>query len=176
VEIVPGSPPENIEIGHDGGLLLGLLDAETIRSRGAVVVAPGAGGGVGRDDGFLGMGVGMRQTTKRVGVGQDLSLLVGLLPAESGRGRGTVVVASVAVAPGGRDGLFGVEEGIGHETKALGIGEDLAHHLFITFHIFLFFRLVRVLGSGIVDVNIDPVLGYRGFGAVIAHDADEYAL
>ena len=134
MEIIPSNPPEGIEIGHDGGLLLGVLDAETRRSRGAIVVAPGAGGGVGRDDRILGVGVGVRQTAKRGGVGQDMKLLVGLLQAETGRGRGAIVVASVAVAPGiGRkDRLLGVEEGIGHETEALRIGENLAHHFLCT--------------------------------------------
>lgn len=40
----------------------------------------------------------------------------------------------------------------------------------ITFHIFLFF-----FGLVLVDVNIDdidPVLGYRGLGILIAHDVN----
>ena len=50
-----------------------------------------------------------------------------------------------------------------------------AKKLTITFHIFLFFAVV--LGSGIVDVNIDPVLGYNGgVGFGIAHGVDEYEL
>ena len=42
--------------------------------------------------------------------------------------------------------------------------------LTITFHIFLFF-----FGLVLVDVNIDdidPVLGYRGLGILIAHDVN----
>ena len=50
-----------------------------------------------------------------------------------------------------------------------------AKKLTITFHIFLFFAVV--LGSRIVDVNIDPVLGYNGgVGFGIAHGVDEHEL
>ena len=49
-----------------------------------------------------------------------------------------------------------------------------AKKLTITIHIFLFFAVV--LGSGIVDVNIDPVLGYNGdVGFGISH-VDEHEL
>ena len=85
VEVVTGGLLQGIEVGHDGSLLLGLLNGELSRSRRAVVVAPGAGGGVGRDDGLLGVGIGMRQSAERGSVGQDLCLLVGFLSAETGR-------------------------------------------------------------------------------------------
>ena len=129
MEVVMGGLLQGIEVGQDGSLLLGIFDGELSRSRGAVVVAPGAGGRVGRDDGLLGVGISMRQLAERGSVGQDLRLLVGFISTETGRSRRTVVVAAVAVASGGFDGLLGVEEGIGHEAKALGIGEDLVHHL-----------------------------------------------